>query len=117
MSDPIHLTGPNPPSGPPVFPDPVKLLKAIADKARYKALKEMAAGESFSVVSLAWIFRMHQDTMGKHLKVLHQAGAIARVTPPGSDRRLQIYEIPEPFRRTSESGGPMLDYGVCVLRF
>jgi DNA-binding transcriptional ArsR family regulator len=98
-------------------PDPVKLLKAAADPTRYKALKEMAGGESFSVVSLAWIFRMHQDTMGKHLKVLFEAGAVARVQPPGADRRLQIYEVPGRYRRLAEDGRPLIDYGVCVLRF
>lgn len=98
-------------------PDPVKLLKAAADPTRYKALKDMAGGESFSVVSLAWVFRVHQDTMGKHLKVLLEAGAVARIQPPGADRRLQIYEVPERCRRKGEDGRPMIDYGACLLRF
>jgi DNA-binding transcriptional ArsR family regulator len=98
-------------------PDPVKLLKAAADPTRYKALKDMVGGESFSVVSLAWIFRVHQDTMGKHLKVLLEAGAVARIQPPGADRRLQIYEVPERCRRKGEDGCPMIDHGACLLRF
>jgi hypothetical protein len=60
---------------------------------------------------------VYPDTMSRHLTVLRSVGAIIAVPSPDGDTRKQHQSVPERFRRTDEAGKPMIDYGVCVLRF
>jgi len=55
--------------------------------------------------------------VSKHLRVLRDAGALVVVAAPDGDGRKQHHAVPERFRRTDDAGRPVIDYGVCVLRF
>lgn len=99
------------------FADPVRLLEAIADPVRYRALKELAAGAYLSPTELAKSLGVKVDSMSKHMRVLRDRGVVQLVSPEAGDGRVQYYQIPQRFRVTSDAGRPLLDYGVCVLRF
>lgn len=99
------------------FSHPTDFLWAVSDPARWAALRELAGGNSLSVLELATIAGRSPDLMSKHLKALREAGAVAAVASPDGDGRKQHYVVPERFRRTDESGKAMIDYGVCALRF
>jgi len=98
------------------FKAPTDFLRIVTDPARWAALRELAAGQSCSVVELAGAVGRSADLMSKHLKTLREAGAVVLVDPPDGDGRKQHYAVAEQFRRV-EAGKPVLDYGVCVLRF
>ena len=99
------------------FVDPTALLWAVSDPARWAVLRELAGGQSRSVLELAAVMGRSADLASKHLKHLREAGAVMAVPAPDGDGRKQHFVVPERFRRTDESGKPMIDYGVCVLRF
>ena len=92
-------------------------LWALSDPARWQALRELAAGKTFSVQELAGMVGRSPDLMSKHLKILRQTGAVILVAAPDGDGRKSHYAVPERFRRLDETGKPMIDYGVCALRF
>lgn len=112
---------PRPDPAPPVpvaeFPKPVLLLQAIADPVRYGALRELAAGAYLSPTELAPKLGVKVDSMSKHMRVLRDRGAVQLVRPEDGDGRVQYYQIPQRFRATTDTGRPLLDYGVCVVRF
>ena len=112
---------PPPDPAPPIpaveFSKPVRLLEAIADPVRYEALKDLASGAFYTPSDLAQRLRVGVDNMAKHLRVLRASGAVQLVFPPNGDRRCQYYQIPQRFRQTTDTGRPVIDYGVCVLRF
>lgn len=99
------------------FPDPTGLLWAVSDPARWAVLRELAGGQSRSVLELSAVMGRSADLASKHLKHLREAGAVATVDAPDGDKRKQHFVVPERFRRTDESGRAMIDYGACVLRF
>ena len=103
---------------PPEFAsDPVKLLAAIADPIRWAVLRELAGGESLSVLDLAGRLRQTPNLVSKHLRWLREAGAVAVVAVPGGDARKSNHLVPEKFRRKGTTGKPEIDYGLCALRF
>jgi DNA-binding transcriptional ArsR family regulator len=99
------------------FGRPTDLIWALSDPARWAVLRELAAGKSCSVLELSAVVKRSPDLMSKHLKVLREAGAVMVVAAPDGDGRKSHYTVPERFRRTDEAGRPMIDYGVCALRF
>ena len=99
------------------FANPTDFIWAVSEPARWAALRELASGKSLSVLELAAVARRSPDLMSKHLKSLREAGAVIVVAAPDGDGRKSHYAVPERFRRTDEAGKPMLDYGVCALRF
>ena len=94
-----------------------ELLWAVGDPVRWAVLRELLAGQPLTVQELAARTRNNPNPMGKHLKILLDAGAVTVVTPPDTDGRKTHYTVPEKFRRTDADGQPVIDYGVCVLRF
>ena len=102
---------------PPPVSDPVKLLVAIADPVRWAVLRELAGGESLSVLELAGRLRKDSNLVSKHLRWLREAGAVAVVAVPGADGRKSSHAVPAVFLRKDANGKPEIDYGVCVLRF
>jgi DNA-binding transcriptional ArsR family regulator len=99
------------------FDDPPAFLWAVSDPVRWAALRELAAGPSRSVLELATVLKRSPDLISKHLKHLREARAVLVVDAPDGDGRKSHYAVPERFRRADESGKPMIDYGVCALRF
>ena len=99
------------------FGNPADFLWALSDPTRWLVLRELAVGKSLSVLELSVVAQRSPDLMSKHLKILREAGAVAVVAAPDGDGRKSHYVVPERFRRPDESGKPMIDYGVCVLRF
>ena len=99
------------------FADPPSFLWAVSEPARWAALRELASGHSRSVQELASVAGRSADLMSKHLKSLREAGAVTLAASPDGDGRKQPYAVPARFRRTDKAGRPVLDYGVCVLRF
>ena len=99
------------------FVNPAEFLWALSDPARWTALRELASGRSFSVLELAGMVGRSPDLMSKHLKILREAGAVQLMAAPDGDGRKSHYHVPERFRRQDETGKPMLDFGVCALRF
>ena len=102
---------------PDFFGNPTDFIWALGDPTRWALLRELAGGQSFSVLELAASLKRSPDLMSKHLKILREAGAVVVVPAPDGDGRKSHYTVPEKFRRADESGKPMLDYGVCALRF
>ena len=103
---------------PPQFAsNPVKLLAAIADPVRWAVMRELAGGESLSVLELAGRLRKDSNLVSKHLRWLREAGAVAVVAVPGADGRKSSHAVPAAFLRKDANGKPEIDYGVCVLRF
>jgi DNA-binding transcriptional ArsR family regulator len=99
------------------FNQPSRFLRALSDPVRWTVLRELASGKSFSVLELSALVKRSPDLTSKHLKTLREAGAVIVVVAPDGDGRKSHYTVPEKFRRTDESGKPMIDYGVCALRF
>lgn len=112
---------PAPDPAPPVpvaeFPNPVRLLEAIADPVRYEALRTLATGLYLTPLDLSKKVQVSHDNMAKHMRLLKDRGAVQLVRPENADGRAQYYQIPQRFRQTTETGRPLLDYGVCVIRF
>ena len=96
--------------------DPAAFLQVVSEPVRWAVLRELAAGSSRSVVELSAVARRQPDVMSRHLKTLRAAGAVVLVDSPDGDGRKQHYAVPEKFRRM-EADKPVIDYGVCVLRF
>ena len=99
------------------FAKPSKLLTAVADPLRWSVMRELAAAPSLSVQELGAKLGRSTDLMSKHLRVLRDAGALVVVAAPDGDGRKQHHAVPERFRRVDDAGKPVIDYGVCVLRF
>ncbi len=99
------------------FANASDFLWAMGDPVRWLVLRELAAGPSRSVLELAAAAKRSPDLLSKHLKNLRAAGAVIVVNAPDGDGRKSHYAVPERFRRVDEWGKPMIDYGVCVLRF
>lgn len=99
------------------FVNPTKLLQAVSDPSRWKVLKALASGNSLTVLDLAGEACRSHNQMSKHLRVLREAGALVIVDSPDGDGRKAHHSVPQKFRRVDESGKPVIDYGVCVLRF
>lgn len=112
---------PPPDPAPPVpvaeFPNPVRLLEAIADPVRYEALRTLATGLYLTPLDLSKKVQVSHDNMAKHMRLLKARGAVQLVRPVNADGRAQYYQIPARFRQTTDAGRPLLDYGVCVIRF
>jgi DNA-binding transcriptional ArsR family regulator len=112
---------PPPDPAPPVpvaeFPNPVRLLEAIADPVRYEALRTLATGLYLTPLDLSKKVQVSHDNMAKHMRLLKARGAVQLVRPENADGRAQYYQIPQRFRQTTDTGRPLLDYGVCVIRF
>ena len=102
---------------PPPVSDPLKLLVAIADPVRWAVLRELAGGESLSVLELAGRLRKDSNLVSKHLRWLREAGAVAVVALPGVDGRKSSHAVPAAFLHKDANGKPEIDYGICVLRF
>jgi DNA-binding transcriptional ArsR family regulator len=92
-----------------------RTFSALADPTRRAILTQLMAGES-SVSDLARPFRLAQPTISKHLKVLEDAGLIARGRDAQrrprqlvSARLREIAEWMEPFRRQWEARFSNLD--------
>ena len=70
-----------------------------------------------NALELADVAGRYPDMMSRHMKTLREAGAVIVVPAPDGDGRKAHYAVPERFRRMDESGKPMIDFGVCALRF
>ena len=95
----------------------VRLLEAIADPVRYEALRTLATGLYLTPLDLSKKVQVSHDNMAKHMRLLKARGAVQLVRPENADGRAQYYQIPARFRQTTDTGRPLLDYGVCVIRF
>jgi DNA-binding transcriptional ArsR family regulator len=92
-----------------------KAFSALADPTRRAILTQLVAGEA-SVSELVRPFRLAQPTISKHLKVLEEAGLVARGRDAQRRPRqlvsVQLKEIAdwiEPFRRQWEARFSNLD--------
>jgi DNA-binding transcriptional ArsR family regulator len=101
---------------PNVFANPCLLLKAVSDPVRWNILRELISSAPLSVQELAVRVGGKPSQMSKHLALLRAAGALTVVSAPDGDGRKAHHAVPENCRRT-EAGRPVIDYGVCVLRF
>ena len=99
------------------FGDPKKLLQAVSEPVRWAVLRDLASGQALTVAELAARQGRWPDLMSKHLRVLRDAGVVVVVPAPDGDARKQCQSVPATFRRLDEAGKPMLDFGVCALRF
>lgn len=99
------------------FDRPMKLLAALSDGTRWGIVRLLAGGEARSVQEVAAALKRDPDVVSRHLKVLSDVSVVAVAAVPGADGRKQFYAVPERFRRRDEAGRPMVDFGVCVLRF
>jgi hypothetical protein len=90
------------PSDATVLLDPVKVLAAASDAARFGMLKAMAGKAP--------------DLVSKHLKLLREARMLMPVAPPDGDGRKQFHEIPAPFRKRDAAGHVVLDFGAVMIR-
>lgn len=121
MNDLPSDTNSNPPKAPDSLPQaffayPCKVLAVVADPARWVVLRELAGGQSLGVRELAAKASRTPNQMGKHLTVLREAGIVELAASPDGDGRKQVHRVPEVFRRI-EAGEPVIDLGVCLLRF
>ena len=57
-------------------------------------LRELAGGESLSVLELAGRLRKDSNLVSKHLRWLREAGAVAVVAVPGADGRKSSHAVP-----------------------
>ena len=99
------------------FTNPSKLLLAVGDPLRWQVMRELAAAPSLSVLELSAKLGRTPDLVSKHLRVLRDANAVVVVPAPDGDGRKQHHAVPDRFRRTDDAGKPVIDYGVCVMRF
>jgi hypothetical protein len=97
--------------------NPVKLLVAVADPIRWAALRELAGGEALSVQELAGRLRQDANLVSKHLRWLREAGAVVVAKAPGGDGRKSLHVVPANYLGRDAAGKPMIDFGVCALRF
>jgi DNA-binding transcriptional ArsR family regulator len=99
-----------------VLLDPVTVLAAASDAARYRMLKAMANGAQMSVKELSARLGRPPDLISKHLKVLREARMLMPVESPDGDGRKQFHEIPAPFRTRDGAGRVLLDFGAVLIR-
>ena len=85
--------------------DPVTVLAALANDIRWQALRMMAGGAAICATDLAANVGRDVDTVGKHLRVLKDSGAVD--WRAGADARHTLYFIPERF--LPQEG--LVDYG------
>ena len=100
-----------------LFPNPAALVRALGDPVRWAVVRELAAGQPLPVGVLVTRLKRTKSAVSKQLRALREAGAVAAVPVPQADGRQQYYTVPAAFRRLDEAGRPMVDYGVCALRF
>ncbi len=120
---PVDLISPSPVSAPvPAAPDasvlldPLKVLGAAGDPARFGILRELAGGQALSVMELAARLKRTPDLISKHLKVLREARMLITAASPDGDGRKQFHEVPAPFRSRDAAGRPVLDFGTVLIR-
>jgi DNA-binding transcriptional ArsR family regulator len=116
MSDTLPSPGNSSVSGAaaPVFPklDAVRVHAALGNEMRLAMVKLLASdGRCMSVMMFTEHFKADYENVGKHCRVLLNAGVIGLRT--GGDGRCRWYEIP-PGVQTAPG---VLDYGVCVVKF
>jgi len=99
-----------------VLLDPVKVLAAASDAARFGMLKAMASGAQMSVTELSARLGKAPDLVSKHLKLLREARMLMPVASPDGDGRKQFHEIPAPFRKRDAAGALVLDFGAVLIR-
>ena len=109
MADEVSPTVAAPPAPQDFYKDPTAFLQVVSEPARWAALRALSAGPPRSVVDLAAV-------AGRQPDVMRAAGAVVMVDSPDGDGRKQHYAVPEKFRRI-EADKPVIDFGVCVLRF
>ena len=100
-----------------LFPNPVKLLQAVADPVRWAVMRELAAGRPVTVNELAARLKHAPDSVSHHLRWLREAGAVVVLNAPGQDARKKLYAPPPGTLRDGPSGKKEIDYGALVLRF
>jgi DNA-binding transcriptional ArsR family regulator len=86
---------------------------ALDDPLRRQILALLAQGRPLSVSEMAASTKRDPDLVSKHLRVLRDAGVVARERDTGRDGRRQVYEVPDQFLETPG----VLDFGFCMLRF
>ncbi len=96
--------------------NPLKVLGAASDPARFGILRELAGGQALSVIELAARLGRTPDLISKHLKVLREARMLMAVASPDGDGRKQFHEVPAPFRVRDASGRKALDFGTVMIR-
>ncbi len=104
------------PSDATVLLDPVTVLAAASDAARFGMLKAMAGGAQMSVTELSARLGKAPDLVSKHLKLLREARMLMPVASPDGDGRKQFHEIPAPFRKRDAAGHVLLDFGTVLIR-
>lgn len=82
-------------------------LRALGDRGRWDLLVALGDGQPKMVVELARIVGRRADTVSKQVKILLDAGLVAR-------GQAGMYRIPVVF--LPEVGVPVADYGYFVLR-
>ncbi len=94
----------------PAFSFPEKFYAQLTHPVRIWILQQLAQGRELTPKQVAAAWNRKHRAINLHCQSLHEAGLIA--WRPNTDRRSDIYFMPEQFRR--EPG--WLDYGFCRFR-
>lgn len=96
MAETAHHSDASTPDATPGFGDVVSAAKAVADPLRANVLRVLKE-ESYAVTELCSILATPQPALSHHLKVLHQAGLVAR-RREGNTIFYRRAPAPTPFR-------------------
>lgn len=83
------------------------LADALGNTIRWKALRELAAGEPLITVELAERIGTAPNTLSRHMRILLSSGMVTQ-------NRVGQYAIPA--GRLASKEERMVDYGTCLLR-
>jgi DNA-binding transcriptional ArsR family regulator len=83
------------------------LADALGNTIRWRALQELATGESLMTIELSERTGKPPNALSRHLKILVQVGLITQ-------NRAGLYSIPP--QRIVSKEERILDYGACLLR-
>lgn len=83
------------------------LANALGNSIRWKALRELAAGEPLMTIELAERIGTAPNTLSRHMKILLSSGLVTQ-------NRAGQYAIPA--ARLVSKEERVVDYGTCLLR-
>ena len=108
--DPTPPPTPSPASATPDYEFPLKFHAQLTHPVRIWILRQLAQGKELSPKHVATAWKRKYRAINLHCQSLQEAGLVS--WRPGEDRRMDVYFIPEQFRR--DPG--WLDYGFCRFR-
>jgi len=88
----------------------MKVFAALAVPSRWQIVCKLALAQRLSAGEVMTAVGGNQENVGRHLRVLRDAGVLAY--EPGADRRVPLYSIPAAFRKQQNE----LDFGCCIVR-